>query len=212
MKTLFDECSLYTYDKYWQEIFSNCGRNKFPKGLSFNKVKRVVYIRHGKLRETIPLPDLPVDIFTVMMTLFRKLGLTSPTDKVQAKLDITTTTPPPSFNLGDTEWKNNPRHLKEILFAKFVKKMALVHNLNSKEKSLMYSFIELHINLKNIVPEDIKYIHNEIISIRPLHINEIGNRFSIEAVPPNQPPLIIIKKPVTRLPNRFLKLLSLYVK
>ena len=128
-KTLFDECSLYTYDEYWQEIFSSCGRNKFPKGLSYNKVKRVVYIRHGKLRETISLSLVPAEIFTTMMSLFRKLGLKSPTDKFQTKLDIVTSQP--SLNILDREWKNIPRYLKEILFSKFVKKNSLLHNLSS---------------------------------------------------------------------------------
>ena len=120
MKKIFNECSLYTYDEYWKEIFSNCNRNKFPKGLSYNKVKRIVYIRHGKIRETIPLPLIPVEVFTIMMSLFRKLGLKSPTDKFQTKLDLITTQP--ALNLMDREWKNIPRHLKEILFSKFVKK------------------------------------------------------------------------------------------
>ena len=208
MKTQFDECSLYTYDEYWQEIFSNCGRNKFPKGLSYNKVKRVVYIRHGKLRETIPLPSLPVEIFTIMMSLFRKLGLKSPTDKFQTKLVITTQS---TFNLIEGEWKNIPRHLKEILFAKFVKKMSIAHNLNLKETQLMYSFIELHINLKNIVPSDIKYINNEITSIDVIRFNKPTRRFITNSVPQHKPPIIIIKKS-TRSPNRFLKLLSLYVR
>ena len=209
MKTLFAECSLYTYDEYWQEIFSNCGRNKFPKGLSYNKVKRVVYIRQGKLRETIPLPPVPVEVFTTMMSLFRKLGLKSPTDKFQTKLDIVTSQP--SFNIMDQEWKYIPRHIKEILLAKFVKKMTNVHNLNLKEKQLMYSFIELHINLKNIVPNDIKYTNNEISSITDIYFNTPTRKF-FTAPSKQDKKIIIMKKPVLRIQNRFLKLLSLYVR
>jgi len=210
-KTLFDECSLYTYDEYWQEIFSSCGRNKFPKGLSYNKVNRVIYIRQGKLRETIPLPLIPAEIFTTMMILFRKLGLKSPTDKFQTKLDIITAQP--SINILDREWKNIPRHLKEILFSKFIKKMSTLHNLSLKEKQLMFSFIELHINLKNIVPSDIKYTNNEILSINDIHFNKHRRNFLTH--PESQPDdkkIIIIKKPTIRIQNRFLKLLSIYIR
>ena len=210
MKTLFAECSLYTYDEYWQEIFSNCGRNKFPKGLSYNKAKRVVYIRQGKLRETIPLPAIPVEVFTTMMALFRKLGLKSPTDKFQTKLDIVTSQP--SLNIMDRDWKNIPRHIKDILFAKFVKKMSTIHNLNLKEKQLMYSFIELHINLKNIVPSDIKYTNNEILSITDIYFNKPTRKFFSTSPKQDKKKLIIMKKPVLRIQNRFLKLLSLYVR
>jgi len=210
-KTLFDECSLYTYDEYWQEIFSSCGRNKFPKGLSYNKVNRVIYIRQGKLRETIPLPLVPAEIFTTMMILFRKLGLKSPTDKFQTKLTITAAQP--SINILDREWKNIPRHLKEILFSKFVKKMSTFHNLSLKEKQLLFSFIELHINLKNIVPSDIKYNNKEILSINELHFNKHHRKFF---TPPefqsDTKKLIIIKKPVIRIQNSFLKLLSIYIR
>jgi len=210
MKKIFNECSLYTYDEYWKEIFSNCNRNKFPKGLSYNKVKRIVYIRHGKIRETIPLPLIPVEVFTIMMSLFRKLGLKSPTDKFQTKLDIITTQP--ALNLMDREWKNIPRHLKEILFAKFVKKMSIIYNLNLKEKKLMYSFIELHTNLKNIVPDDIKYTNNEISSIVGFYFNKSTRIFFTTSSPTEKPKIIIIKKPMIRIQSRFLKLLSLYVK
>ena len=210
-KTLFDECSLYTYDEYWQEIFSSCGRNKFPKGLSYNKVNRVIYIRQGKLRETIPLPLIPAEIFTTMMILFRKLGLKSPTDKFQTKLDIITSQP--SINILDREWKNNPRHLKEILFSKFIKKMSTLHNLSLKEKQLMFSFIELHINLKNIVPSDIKYTNNEILSINDIHFNKHRRNFLTHPESqPNENKIIIIKKPTIRIQNRFLKLLSIYIR
>ncbi len=210
-KTLFDECSLYTYDEYWQEIFSSCGRNKFPKGLSYNKVNRVIYIRQGKLRETIPLPLVPAEIFTTMMILFRKLGLKSPTDKFQTKLTITTAQP--SINILDREWKNIPRHLKEILFSKFIKNLSTLHNLSLKEKQLMFSFIELHINLKNIVPSDIKYTNNEILSINDIHFNKHRRNFLTHPESqPDEKKLIIIKKPTIRIQNRFLKLLSIYIR
>ena len=210
-KTLFDECSLYTYDEYWKEIFSSCGRNKFPKGLSYNKVKRVIYIRQGKLREMIYLPSVPVEVFTTMMDLFWKLGLKSPTDKFQTKLDIVTSQP--SVNILDREWKAIPRHLKEILFNKFIQKLSTLHNLSLKEKQLLFSFIELHINLKNIVPSDIKYNNKEILSINELHFNKHQRKFF---TPPgfqsDTKNLIIIKKPVIRIQNSFLKLLSLYIR
>ena len=210
-KTLFDECSLYTYDEYWQEIFSSCGRNKFPKGLSYNKVKRVIYIRQGKLRETIPLSLIPAEIFSTMMILFRKLGLKSPTDKFQTKLDIITSQP--SINILDREWKNIPRHLKEILFSKFIKNLSTLHNLSLKEKQLMFSFIELHINLKNIVPSDIKYTNNEILSINDIHFNKHRRNFLTHPESqPDEKKLIIIKKPTIRIQNRFLKLLSIYIR
>ena len=210
-KTLFDECSLYTYDEYWQEIFSSCGRNKFPKGLSYNKAKRIIYIRQGKLRETIPLPLIPAEVFTTMMLLFRKLGLKSPTDKFQTKLDIATSHS--SINLLDRDWKNIPRYLKEILFSLFVKKMSIVHNLSLNEKKLLFSFIELHINLKNIVPSDVTYTNNEIVSINDIHFNKYKRNFYTH--PESQPDtkkIIIIKKPVIRIQNRFLKLLSIYIR
>lgn len=210
-KTLFDECSLYTYDEYWQEIFSSCGRNKFPKGLSYNKVKRVIYIRQGKLRETIPLPLVPAEIFTTMMSLFRKLGLKSPTDKYQTKLDIITAQP--STNILDREWKNIPRSLKEILFSRFVQKLSTLHTLSMKERQLLFSFIELNINLKNIVPGDIKYINNEILSIKNLHFNKHKRIFFTRLeCPSDGKNLIIIKKPTIRIQNRFIKLLSIYIR
>ena len=162
------------------------------------------------MRETIPLPSLPVEIFTLMMSLFRKLGLNSPTDKFQTKLDIFTAQAP--FNVMEGDWKSLPRNLKEVLFAKFVKKMEPIYNLNLKEKQLMYSFIELHINLKTIVPADIKYTNNKISSIDEIRFDKSTRKFSALSAHQHKFPIIIIKKPAGRLQNRFLRLLSLYVR
>ena len=91
--------------------------------------------------------------------------------------------------------------------------MSTLHNLSLKEKQLMFSFIELHINLKNIVPSDIKYTNNEILSINDIHFNKHRRNFLTH--PESQPDktkIIIIKKPTIRIQNRFLKLLSIYIR
>ena len=117
------------------------------------------------------------------------------------------------FRTVETDWKNLPRNLKEVLFAMFVKKMEPIYNLNLKEKQLMYSFIELHINLKNIVPADIKYANNKISAIAEISFDKSTRRFSVpSSAPQHKFPIIIIKKPASRLQNRFLRLLSLYVR
>ena len=90
--------------------------------------------------------------------------------------------------------------------------MSIIYNLNLKEKKLMYSFIELHTNLKNIVPDDIKYTNNEISSIVGFYFNKSTRIFFTTSSPTEKPKIIIIKKPMIRIQSRFLKLLSLYVK
>ena len=76
----------------------------------------------------------------------------------------------------------------------------------------MYSFIELHINLKNIVPNDIKYTNNEISSITDIYFNKPTRKFFTAPSKQDKKKIIIMKKPVLRIQNRFLKLLSLYVR
>ena len=91
--------------------------------------------------------------------------------------------------------------------------MSTLHNLSLKEKQLMFSFIELHINLKNIVPSDIEYNNNEILSIKELKFNKHQRKFF---TPPefqsDKKNLIIIKKPAIRIQNSFLKLLNIYIR
>ncbi len=213
----FEDCQFYTYDRYWQEIFSNCTRNKFPKGLSYSKAKHAVYLRLGKKRETIPLPTRTAELFTTMMEIFReKMGLKSPTDQLQSQsqLDKEKAFRPPID--VRSEWKDLSRHQKDLLLFEFVKKMSAQHTLSPKEMHVLFSFIELHTLLKNIGSANVVYEQEHgICNIRGITFNEYSRTFFTSQIGLHDVTgsnSILVKTPASHLSDRFLKLLVLYTR
>ncbi len=91
--SIFDECKVYTLDRYWITWFSNFACNKFPSGVKYDPKNRTLIIKSSgsngasrpesktKTLETINLPDESSQVFTVMMKIMKdKLGLRSTRD------------------------------------------------------------------------------------------------------------------------------------
>ena len=205
---IFEECKFYTYDAYWQEIFSNCARNKCPKGLCYSKVAHTVYVRIPPLRETIRLSSIPAEVFSVMMDVFRtKLTLQSPTDRLTTKNEIAKSSTTGSSAL-EGKWETIPRHSKEILLCEYVQTVSRRHNLSFDETRHLFSYIELQLLLKNVTKVD--YSGNQVRKIRDLSFDEQERRFISPSAPAPSKVFKKLSSPIAG--ARFWKLLALYVK
>lgn len=205
---IFEECKFYTYDQYWQEIFSNCARNKFPKGVCYSKTTNSVYVRIPSFRETIRLSADSAEVFSVMMDIFRtKLALKSPSDRMTTKREIAKSSTAESVAL-EGKWEAIPRHLKEVLLCNYVQSVSQLHNLSFEETQHLFSYIELQLLLKNVSKVD--YSGNQVRKIQGLSFDVHGRRFVSPSPSPSSK--VIKKKPSTVSTNRFRKLLSHYGK
>ncbi len=207
---MFEDCKSYTYDEYWREVFVNCAHNKFPRGVSFNARKNTLFVRqsHGRGGETIPLPRETPAVFTTMMTIFRTtLGMQSPTDQLQTKRDLEKSSI--AVNM-DSEWKQIPRYLQDELLAQFVVKLAASRGFSAKEKQTFYSFVELHIQLKNILPGDVVYANREIQSIRDLKFDKATRCYTVRLA--DRESITAAKSSADAKKDRFIKIVDHYIK
>ena len=210
---IFDECKFYTYDSYWQELFCSCEKNKFPKGLSYSKIKNTLYVRVGPYRETVPLASQsPAEVFTLMMDIFQnKFGLKSPMDRNRSKSYVKEFR---NASQSDREWKHSPRHEREVLYTEYARKLAERHQLSSDERSLLYAYIELQILLKNILSSDVVYKNDEIQSIGGLSFNIESRSFTLDSREHQDGDKKTGggKPAVARESDRFLKMVAVYAR
>lgn len=208
---LFDECALYTYDAFWREVFANCAKGKFPRGVSYNKTRRALYVRRagGSSSETVHLPDTAPEVFCTMMAVFRqKLGIQSPGDQATARSEVEQRRP--GADPIDS-WKALPRYLKDDYMSQYVAKIASEHGLSARQAQTTLAFIENALQAKRVSPDSVEFDGRRICKIAGLVYDQGAGRFRLEAAPsddyiPERP------EPPGKEPNRFLKLVDDYLK
>jgi hypothetical protein len=66
---LFIECSTYTLDIFWIDIFINCSKESFPKGIKYNKNDNSISIT--KTKEIIKINNISSnELFSKLMYIF----------------------------------------------------------------------------------------------------------------------------------------------
>lgn len=180
----FAECSEYTLDPYWKDIFKQCSRNKFPKGCSYDPKNHVLYVKDTSRgsqnhRMSINLPDGSSETFDILMNIFRKnLKCRSPQDLQRSRQDLKDIKD--SIEVDLSEWKKiKPRSLKDIMIMRYISKMEESLNLTKEEANELYTTIKVGMQFNKIKPDDIDYSNETINSIQGLEYDENTRTFKL---------------------------------
>lgn len=178
---IFQECSKYTLDKYWKDLLIACSTNKFPKGVKYDSLKGVIYVRtfEGK-SEMLSIPDDSKKLFTLMMRVFKTmLRLISPTELQHKKDDMKEALVISSIE--DSEWKeiSKSKASKSALIGNYVVYLSKKYNLTLKQSRTVFSAINLGIQFKKINPEDIELREGKIVNIKGMDFDPKSKEFII---------------------------------
>lgn len=183
---VFSECKDYTLDPYWQEIFLNCARNKFPKNMKYNNKNNSVSIKipGTKKIEIVELPENHVDIFQLMMELFKdKLGMKSSRD-IQVQNSEIQEIKEQSVIEADCEWKRlKPRMLKDELIMNYALSLSEKYELSDSDLKNLLTTIHLGFQFKRLTAEHIDYSNGVINNISGLVFDSENRRFEITNEP-----------------------------
>ena len=136
---IFEECRDCTLDSYWKEIFSDCARNKFPKGIRYDGRKNVLYVRQPSARATKPLTyslsNDPREVFKMMMDIFRnKMGMRSVRDLQLQQEELNEIKNSEGQINMDCEWKDiKPRYLRDQIIMDYVMSLKDKHDLTPRQ-------------------------------------------------------------------------------
>ncbi len=201
---IFAECKDYTLDPFWQDIFFKCACNRFPRNLRYDNKNHTINIKTpcagGRSKtEVVDITDDPVEIFQVMMLIFReKLGLRSSRDLQTQVLELEDIKEKNKIDL-DCDWKKlKPRTLKDELIMNYVMKLIKEHNLEPKESKILLPIIYLGFQYKKLTADHVDYENGVINNIIGLEFDPEEKKFYI-----TNEPKVISKSEKTVQPRRF---------
>jgi hypothetical protein len=154
---IFEECKKYTLDPFWKDILTSCSKNKFPKGMKYNPIDNILYVKDKNNKSTsFQLSSDVKSIFRTVIDIFKKeFGIYSPLDIQQKRKEIGDLQ---EENDASQEWKTlKPRILKDFFILEFVKKLSKQHNLSGEEKKKLYDEIQFSIHFNKITAAHINF-------------------------------------------------------
>jgi hypothetical protein len=182
---IFLQCSEYTLEPYWKQIFEDCYKGKFPKGCSINNQRNIFYIknntdnsRNNKNYITYYLNKTPEETFKELKKLFQEnLNLKSFQDKkdLQDEIDDICQDIQKTYN---GNWQSIKRKkLKEYIIRKFILHLKEVYMLNDKETTQVSQLIKLGFLFNWINNKYVIYENQNITDIKTLHFDNEERTF-----------------------------------
>jgi hypothetical protein len=181
------DCSNFTKDVYWKDILYSCACNKFPKGMKYNHMKQIMYVRSiasGKIKtETLTISQNPEECYNTLIYIFKTLlGLKSDEDIRASVHEIEEARKNNDVNL-DCDWKKlKPKSVKNHILMNFaitkiIQDRSDEAETNDKDVIKLYRTIQLGMQFKYLSPEDFDYQNGVINSIKGLDYDKELNKF-----------------------------------
>lgn len=168
-----EQCSEYTFDPFWKDIFINCSKNKFPKSIFYDKASSCIKAN----KEIISLTDsTPIgDLFLKLCNLFKKLGVYSASDDIEREQDITDRKLDYQPNF-DGRWQEiGSSQLKSLFLMEYIHSF---EDCSRDEKVKLYAYLNLLFKFKVLMSDDIIYEDRRISKINKLEYSPELKQFT----------------------------------
>tara|TARA_Y100000389_G_scaffold203882_2_gene253929 strand:+ start:2453 stop:3121 length:669 start_codon:yes stop_codon:yes gene_type:complete len=192
---IFLECSQFTTDIFWQNIFEDLAYGITPYGTYFSKDYLCCNYKKKEFNYKIEKKDSNTLFKEVYNILTKKLGLLSQIQKIERKKDFVDF----EDKIKDSRktWNDiRKKNIKELLIEQYAVKMKNKFSLSIKQSRQLFKVIIIALVLKIITTNDIHYENGSILKIQgidfePKKIIFERNLYKIEF---NFSPNIIIEK------------------
>jgi len=176
----FHECSEYTLDPYWKQIFKDCGYGKFPKNTQYIDVIKTFQIKNGN--ETIKYKltnDSKEDMLNIKNLLYQHLNMRSKEDRKQIKENIEEIKQQIEGSYSG-EWKKiRKKNIKEAILRTYIIELQDKWDLTKEELNELFKIISLGIVFNWITDKDIVFNDKHIDGIKNLEFNKTERKFII---------------------------------
>ncbi len=166
---IFMECCKYTFDEYWIKILENCSYNNFPKTCKYDYDNHTLKIKG----EDIVLPKEDDKLYKILKKLFmEKLDMYSQSEMIYNGM---CKTPKSDISL----WKKiKSKNIKDDLLTEFVYEYKEKYQLSDIVTTRLYNKLQLGIQYKNILSEDIICENGKIKEIKNVNYNVKKQQFT----------------------------------
>lgn len=177
---IFEKCALLTEDTFWQSIFMDCARGKFPRGFTFKN--NLLTHKKGSKITTLELNNSATETFSATMNFFQvAAGIMSAKDRHKLQQKEEEKLLEEMENDVDIEWSQiRKENFKEVLITEFISNVSKKMNFNEQEKRELTTTIKKGIMLKCFNSNNIIMEEGKIVEIDGLIYNEDTNEYEID--------------------------------
>jgi len=192
---IFLECTQYTPDVFWQNIFEDLGYGITPYGTYFSKDYLCCNYKKKEFNYKIEKKESNILFKEVYNILSKKLGLLSQTQKIERKKDFVDF----EDKIKDSRktWNDiRKKNIKELLIEQYAVKMKNKYSLSIKQSRKLFKVIIIALVLKIITTSDIHYENGNILKINGINFEpkKIIFERNLYKIDFNFSPTIIIEK------------------
>jgi len=176
---IFEKCAGLTDDTFWQSVFMDCARGKFPRGYSYKN--GLITHKKGNKITTLEITNSATDVFYTTKKFFQIVtGLMSKTDRDKLQqIEEEKLLEDAEIN-EDITWKEiRTEKLKEVLMIEFINSLCKKCNFNEEEKRDLITTIKKGLMLKYFNSDNIIMNYGRITEIDGLKYNEETNQYEI---------------------------------
>lgn len=167
---IFETCTELISDPYWQGIFRDCARGKFPRGFSYKN--GLINYRKGSKMIRLEVSKSPPEALQEVRDFFQKMaGLLSDEDRSRMKRLEEEQLLEQSCQQFES-WKDvKGDKLKDILISEFITDMCLKYDLDENAKRELFTNVRKGFMLKCFGAQNIEMENGRIVEIEGLSID-----------------------------------------
>jgi len=179
---IFEKCVSLTEDRFWQAIFMDCARGKFPRGFNF-KNNLLTHKKASRLT-TLELSNSATEVFSGTMNFFQSTaGIMSVKDRQKLQKMEEEKLLEEMEKDTDITWSQiRKENLKEVLITEFITDVSKRMNFNEEEKNELTTTVKKGIILKCFNSNNIIMEEGKIVEIDGLVYNEETNEYEIDEI------------------------------
>jgi hypothetical protein len=168
---IFEKCAELSPDPYWQGIFHDCARGKFPRGFTFKN--GLINCRKGSKMTRLEISTSPTDALYEVKDFFQRMGgLLSDQDRARLKRQEDEKLIEESYSRQIETWKDvQGEKLKDILISEFITDMVKKYNLNDESKAELITNVKKGFMLKCFGSHNIEMESGRIVEIDGLTVD-----------------------------------------
>lgn len=177
---IFEKCAGLTDDAFWQSVFMDCSRGKFPRGYSFKN--GLITHKKGNKITTLEISNSATEVFYTTKKFFQIVtGLMSATDREKLQqVEEEKLLEQAEIN-EDITWKEiRTEKLKEVLITEFINSLCKKCDFNEEEKRELITTIKKGLMLKYFNSDNIIMNYGRITEIDGLIYNQENNQYEID--------------------------------
>ena len=178
-------CRKFTTDTFWAEIFTSAACNRWPRGMKYEPMKNILYVRYELTKgrpksESFAVPEDVQARYDLLMHIFRNiLNLKSDKDISASKQELEDIRKCSEVDL-EVDWKKlKPRAMKNQILMNFAMTQINDHGLDYSDMKHLYNTIQLGFQFKSLSSDDVVYEKGLVTSIKGLEFNSETNTFII---------------------------------